>query len=741
MTNKNNKKLNKNKNAQSHKISGIWVDIVGIILILSVPMLYYMCTKTFDSGAIGFGIGKTLSFLFGKCEYVFPILLLYIGFYIIFKNNEIFNKPVNTFNFFKTKSLIGAICLFLAIDALVGVLDLKELALSDNALGFNNGGVIGYYISFVLSKLFGDLLYYFLLVVIIISIILIANFNYKAFREKRNFATISSTKNNLPRAVEHNSFQINTEIGGQTNKEEEILTSSGSKDGGILDSIIDKKPNENKNKTTTKGEFSFNNYKKNIDFKLPPTSILNAPQPKKELDNNENINNIRTIEITLSNFNIQAKVVNVSDGPTVSRYEITLAEGIKVKKITQLADNLAMSLAAINVRIEAPIPGKSAIGIEVPKASPSMVTLREIIEDQTFQKAKGILTFAIGKDVANKAIFADLTKMPHLLIAGATNSGKSVGLNTLITSLLYQMTPDELRFVMIDPKMVELSLYEGIPHLACPVIKDARLAAGALQSVVEEMERRYVLFSEASSRNIESYNSKVDNSEKLPYLIVVIDELADLMLQCSKDVETSINRIAAKARAVGIHLVLATQRPSVDIVTGLIKANIPSRIAFTVATRTDSNVILDRGGAENLIGRGDMLFFPTGAPKPIRVQGCFLSENEINDLVLYLKDQRETDYTLQPTEIEQDNKVSTSNSGTKDDLWFDIVKYVVSSGYCSTSMLQRKFKIGYNRAGILVDALEEAGIVGPLNGAKPRQVLIKQDEMERFLVGDNSENL
>ncbi len=730
MSNKKTKKLNNsNTKTQPKKLTGIWVDIIGVILILSVPMLYYMCTKTFDSGAIGFGIGKTLSFLFGKCEYVFPILLLYIGFYIIFKNNEIFNKPVNTFNFFKTKSLIGAICLFLAIDALVGVLDLKELALSDNVLSFDNGGVIGYYISFVLSKLFGDLLYYFLLVVIVISIILLANFNYKAFKEKKNTISLSSDNTKLISQPTIRSNKINPI------QEEEVLKTD-KKNESLIDILTNQQENKKDYKPVkeSSGEFSFDKIKKNIDFKLPPTSLLNPPQPKKELDNNENIKNIKTIENTLSTFNIQAEVLNVSDGPTVSRYEVKLAEGIKFQKIVQLADNLAMSLAAIDVRIEAPIPGKSAIGIEVPKLSPSMVTLREIIEDPAFQKAKGILTFAIGKDVAAKAIFADLTKMPHLLIAGATNSGKSVGLNTLIASLLYRMTPDELRFVMIDPKRVELSLYDGIPHLACPVIKDARLAAGALKAIVDEMDRRNKLLEESTSRNIESYNSKVDPEEKLPYMVIVIDELADLMMQCAKDVEASICRIAQLARAVGIHLVIATQRPSVNVVTGLIKANIPSRISFAVSSHTDSRVILDQSGAERLIGRGDMLFAPIDANKPLRVQGCYLSEKEIENLVLYLKEQKEPNYTIKPIEVPSGDGDGSTISGTgSDDLWEDVVKYVIHNGYCSTSMIQRKFKIGYNRAGRLVDMLEEAGIVGPLNGAKARDVLLSEADIDRIL--------
>ena len=732
MNNNKQKKPNKqNKDVKPKILTGIWVDIFGVLLILFVPMLYYMCTKTNESGAIGFGIGNCLDFLFGKCKYVFPILTLYIGLYIIFKNNNFFNKSVNTFNFFKPKSLLGVFLLFISIDSFFSIIDINNLPLTDGGIKYEYGGIVGYLISLTLSKLFGNLLIYFLCVITILSVILIVNFNYKAFVQNKDFKE-EKNKENEVNIIKNTGQEISKNTNNGKDNLLDILNNGGNSKP---------KPNIKKVNKDISGDFSFNKVKNNIDFKLPPTSLLNPPQPKIELDNTENINNIKTIENTLRTFDIQAEVLNVSDGPTVSRYEIKLAEGIRVQKIVQLADNLAMSLAAIDVRIEAPIPGKSAIGIEVPKVSPTMVTLREIIEDSSFQKAKGALTFAIGKDVANKAIFADLAKMPHLLIAGATNSGKSVGLNTLIASLLYRMTPDELRFVMVDPKRVELSLYEGIPHLACPVIQDARLAAGALKSVEEEMDKRYKIVSEASSRNIESYNSKVNSENKLPYMVIVIDELADLMMQCSKDVEASICRIAQLARAVGIHLVVATQRPSVDVVTGKIKANIPSRIAFAVSSHTDSKIILDSTGADRLIGKGDMLFKPIDAQKPLRVQGCYLSETEINNLVLYLKEQRNTEYTFEPTEISQADGITSSNSYEEDELWIDVVKYVVLNGYCSTSMIQRKFNIGYNRAGKLVDTLEARGIVGPLNGAKPREVLIKQDDLDQFLVGKDNENL
>ncbi|MCS6950190.1 MAG: DNA translocase FtsK, partial [bacterium] len=411
------------------------------------------------------------------------------------------------------------------------------------------------------------------------------------------------------------------------------------------------------------------------------------------------------------------------------------APGIKVSKIVSLADNLAMALAAIDVRVEAPIPGKSAIGVEVPNDNPRIVTLREVIDTDEFRNAPSLLTFALGKDVGNANRYADLTKMPHLLIGGATNSGKSMCLNTLIASILYRATPSEVKFILIDPKRVELSLFDGIPHLMCPVVKDVKQAAGILRAAIKEMERRYDLFSRAGVRNIDGYNSRVAEEEKLPYVVIVVDELADLMMQAAAEVETSICRLAQLARATGIHLVIATQRPSVDVITGTIKANISSRIAFAVSSQVDSRTILDMAGAERLIGRGDMLFLPIDASKPTRIQGCYISEQEVEALVEFLKRQGVPEYTLTPI----DSGFSTRDDleGEEDDELFEpAVRLVVMNGHASTSLLQRRFKIGYSRAARLIDLMEQRGIVGPLDGAKPREILITRDEMEAMFRQD-----
>lgn len=470
------------------------------------------------------------------------------------------------------------------------------------------------------------------------------------------------------------------------------------------------------------------------EFRLPPVTLLQEPPPPPKRVESELKYKIEIIERTLEEFKIEADVVEIAHGPTVTRYEIQLAPGIKVNKIVSLADNLAMALAAIDVRVEAPIPGKSAIGVEVPNANPAVVALREVIDTEAFWNAPTKLTFALGKDVAGEPKYADLTRMPHMLIAGATNAGKSVALNSLIASLLFRATPRELKFILIDPKRVELSLFDGIPHLCSPVVKDARQAAGILRAALKEMEHRYDLFVQVGARNFDSYNSKVKPEQRIPYLVIVVDELADLMMQAAPEVEFCICRLAQLARATGIHLVIATQRPSVDVITGTIKANISSRIAFAVTSHIDSRTILDGNGAERLIGRGDMLFKPIDASKPTRIQGCWISEKETEDLVKYLKDQESPDYTIEAVQI---GDGGGRGGGGQEDVMTDeiyepAVRLVVQNGYASTSMIQRKFRIGYTRAARLVDAMEEQGLVGPPDGAKPREVLIGHDELERL---------
>lgn len=447
------------------------------------------------------------------------------------------------------------------------------------------------------------------------------------------------------------------------------------------------------------------------------------------------------LDKTLADFGVKGHISEVSIGPAITRYEFQPASGVKVSKIVNLADDIALNLAASGIRIEAPIPGKAAVGIEVPNKETSMVLLKDIIEAPIFKDAKSKLTVALGKDIAGQPIVTDLGKMPHLLIAGSTGSGKSVCMNTLIVSILYKAKPDEVKFLMVDPKMVELGNYNGIPHLISPVVTDVKKAASALRWAVVEMERRYELFANTGNKDIARYNkyakdkiaATTDPEEKekieiLPYIVILIDELADLMMVAPADVEDAICRLAQMARAAGMHLVVATQRPSVDVITGIIKANIPSRIAFAVSSQIDSRTILDMGGAEKLLGKGDMLFYPSGMPKPIRVQGVYVSDKEIDRVVEAIKEQGKPVYNENIGNIPVGAESEHKNDEDEDELIPEACKIFIENGQASISVLQRRFRIGYNRAARIIDQMEQKGMVGPYEGSKPRQVKITLDE-------------
>jgi len=475
----------------------------------------------------------------------------------------------------------------------------------------------------------------------------------------------------------------------------------------------------------------------NKDYQLPPIDLLSLPKYSGQLADKKNIyENARKLEKTFQSFGVKAKVTQVHLGPAVTKYEVYPDVGVKVSKIVNLSDDLALALAAKDIRIEAPIPGKSAVGIEVPNSEVAMVSLREVIESRLNDHTSGKLLIGLGRDITGEAVLAELNKMPHLLVAGATGSGKSVCINGIITSILMRAKPHEVKMMMIDPKMVELNVYNGIPHLLAPVVTDPKKASQALKKVVSEMERRYELFSHTGTRNIEGYNEyirkqnvkKDEKQPELPYIVVIVDELADLMMVASGDVEDSITRLSQMARAAGIHLIIATQRPSVDVITGVIKANIPSRIAFSVSSQTDSRTILDMGGAEKLLGKGDMLFLPVGASKPIRVQGAFLSDEEVEKVVEFVISQQKAQY--QEEMIPNDSKDITEEA--TDELYEDAVKLVVEMQSASVSMLQRRFRIGYTRAARLIDEMEERGIVGPYEGSKPRQVLVSKDQFDQL---------
>ncbi|HDP16335.1 MAG TPA: DNA translocase FtsK [Candidatus Omnitrophica bacterium] len=462
------------------------------------------------------------------------------------------------------------------------------------------------------------------------------------------------------------------------------------------------------------------------DYNLPTLDLLDTSPPESEKMLEEDlVSSAGILEDTLRDFGIETKVVDVSKGPVITRYELQPAPGVKVNRITALSDDIALTMKAATVRIVAPIPGKSAVGIEVPNQSSSLVFLREILESPEFQKkaSKSKLAMALGKDISGKSVVADLGDMPHLLIAGTTGSGKTVCVNSLIMSMIFNATPDELKFIMIDPKMVELAIYNGLPHLLCPVVTDSKKASGVLEWVVNEMEERYKALAKIAARNIDLFNKK--SEDKLPYIVIIIDELADLMLVAQQDVENAITRLAQLSRAVGIHIVLATQRPSVDVVTGVIKANFPARISFKVASKVDSRTVLDMNGADKLLGKGDMLFLEPGNAKPIRAQGTLLTDAEIERVVNMIKTQREP---LYDDEILENQKKSVSGRGgfDKDEFFDEAVKMVLETGQASVSMLQRRLRLGYTRAARLIDAMEEEGIVGPFRGSKTREILVSE---------------
>ena len=483
-------------------------------------------------------------------------------------------------------------------------------------------------------------------------------------------------------------------------------------------------------------------------YEFPPIQLLAEGDKKGVKGGKKAVADTATkLQKTLYSFGVSAKVENVSVGPAITRYELKPAEGVRVSKIANLADDIALNLAAETIRIEAPIPGKQAVGIEVPNKENEIVPLRDIIDCDEFKNHKSKLAFALGKDVAGNAVVTDIAKMPHVLIAGATGSGKSVCINTLIASIIYKAKPSEVKLVMVDPKVVELSVYNGIPHLLIPVVTDPKKAAGALAWAVQEMVNRYSLFASKNVRDIKGYNAALESeggAHKLPQIVIIIDELSDLMMVSPKDVEDSICRLAQMARAAGMHLVIATQRPSVDVITGIIKANVPSRISFSVSSQVDSRTILDMAGAEKLLGKGDMLFYPAGAPKPTRIQGAFISDKEVEKIVDFVKNNGEATYNDEILrQIENANSTDQEIDAQEEDdntdpLLMDAIDVVVETGQASTSFIQRRFKVGYARAGRIIDQMEERGIISGFQGSKPREVLMSKERWEELKMSTNS---
>lgn len=764
-------------------------DIVGIA---------YIATGIILGIAIYSSLAGILSALAQRISYAvigvganaLPIYLIYFGFQYIKTRGDInLNKT------FIGMSILVAVVMLVFGTINIQSLDIEsdffeniKLIISDNTKTMH-GGIISYLICYPLYKAIGTLgTYIILLALSIIAVILVFDITLydlglkaynkgekirenrsKKLREREeiqekqkreNFINIVEKDEGEPKIQNEKEVflsGVNKKIKildfmKETGEEESIPQGKSEISSDIqIDSFLEKitqnhvrkkesLDNEVKDVVNKEIQEQMSEQKEIKEYKHPSVELLklNANTKLNSSDKKELIENANKLEEILSNFGVDAKVTQVTKGPSVTRFELQPSPGVKVSKIVNLADDIALGLAASGIRIEAPIPGKAAVGIEVPNGKQTPVFLREVLENDEFINSKKKLAFALGKDISGKCVVGDLSKMPHTLIAGATGSGKSVCINSLIISILYKYNPDEVKLLMVDPKVVELNVYNGIPHLLIPVVTDPKKAAAALNWAVNEMTNRYKLFADSGVRNMESYNELYNKGaieQKLPYIVIIVDELADLMMVCPNDVEDYIGRLAQMARAAGMHLVIATQRPSVDVITGVIKANIPSRISFAVSSQIDSRTILDSSGAEKLLGKGDMLYYPVGESKPLRVQGCFISEEEVEQVVSFVKsEQGDTNY--EEDIIDHINNASDSksldgneNNDDVDELLNEVINVVVEYGQASTSFIQRKFRIGFNRASRIMDQLEERGIISEKDGSRPRQILITRQQL------------
>ncbi|MCL6634160.1 MAG: DNA translocase FtsK [Peptococcaceae bacterium] len=736
------------KEERRYEIIGVALTALGVLSLVSL--------LSPSSGLVSGFVDRALKSVAGEGRFFFPVLLILAGVRLVRKRSRTM----------VSEKVYGSMLLFLVF---LTFLHLAVVPLEDSfkagAAG-DGGGVLGALLSYIIRRSFGIAGAYVVLVTAgLVALLLMTNISLAAVA--RGFAV--RVRGIVKKGLHAISGFLFTEV--EETKAVEPHSPIIIDHAGEQATILEEPPQakEKPGKERVKANFTHSLKRKGdghpagpetgrdgaaaekeeelavfggrelppegAHYQLPPLSLLSRPFRVKNVRLNKDINeNIRILEETLESFGVKARVIQVSRGPAITRYEIQPPAGVKVSRIVSLADDIALSMAAPDVRIEAPIPGKAAVGIEVPNKEIAMVHLRDLLETQEFIQSGSNLTMALGKDIAGNPVVADLAKMPHLLIAGATGSGKSVCLNTLIASILFKATPDQVKFLMIDPKMVELATYNGIPHLVSPVVTDPKKAAGALRWAVREMEKRYELFAAAGVRDITRYNRMFKAKEPdsggrpLPLTVVIIDELADLMMVAPADVEDAVCRLAQMARAAGIHLVVATQRPSVDVITGLIKANIPSRISFAVSSQIDSRTILDMAGAEKLLGKGDMLFFPVGASKPVRVQGAYLSDREVEDLVNYLKKQAEPVYD-EKVLIEAPREEPPPEM--EDELLPQAVKILIETGHASISMLQRRLHIGYARAARLIDIMEKRGIVGGYEGSKPRAILMTLEQFNQ----------
>ena len=683
-------------------------------------------------GAVGSFLIRSLAGLFGNGKYIFPFYLGFIGFMVIRKSSYDIHKPL----------LLGMGLIYGIILSIFHLQFFKDsgqfLEVFLQAMEGRGGGLIGAATAVVLGVLFGPVGSYVILgTLTIIALLLITNISLKDMIsrfKKYSGKAFELLKTKFSDFLFYEIEEENEEIPVSEDEQEPIPIIVDQSDDSIFvdmdteDGEKDQGPLDYQERDMDDAHDDYESYN------LPPMDILKRPiRLKKSRINKDLAENIRLLEQTLTSFGVQAKVSQVGCGPAITRYELQPAKGVKVNRIVSLSDDIALSLAAPDIRIVAPIPGKPAVGIEVPNKEVTSVYLREVLDSKEFKKVKSPLIAALGKGISGNTVIANLQNMPHLLIAGATGSGKSVCMNVLIAGLLFKNRPRDLKLMIIDPKRVEMANYNEIPHLLAPVVTEPKKAAVALKWAVKEMETRYELFANRGVRDIDGYNeaiSKDSDLEKLPYIVILIDELADLMMVSPSDVEDSICRLAQMARASGIHLVIATQRPSVDVITGLIKANIPSRIAFAVSSQTDSRTILDMGGAEKLLGNGDMLFHPVGASKPMRIQGAYISDKEVDAIVEFHKEQGNPQYEKELVDIQQLS--IEEKTEVVDELLPDAVKLCIEQGHASISLLQRRLRIGYTRAARLMDIMDDKGYVGPYEGSKPREILIDFEQYQEY---------
>lgn len=667
-------------------------------------------------GIFGAYLGGIIVFLFGRLtSYLIPffIILLGIG---IFRQQEVDLRLPQT---------LGILVFLLSLSSLIAMTISKN-----ETAAFYFGGFSGFIISrFTVPYIGGIGSYIFFVTLSILSFALVTNILISTFFSKLIHKLRSFFNSVIP------SFKFKEKAKFQESK---IDFSEKKESLASLPKpkiVVSELPLKPKIKIKTKPQIIEEKAKipelKIGDYHLPTLDLLDSPPPLEARQIKDDLEaNARILEDTLADFNISVKVTDIEQGPVITRYELEPAAGIKLNRIVALSDDIALAMKAPSVRMVAPIPGKGRVGVEVPNIQSSLVYLKEVLASSEFQKSNSKLTLALGKDIAGHAVVTDLRDMPHLLIAGTTGSGKTVCVNCLILSMLFRSTPGDLKLLMMDPKMVELAPFNGLPHLLCPVVTDAKKAALALNWVVNEMEERYQLLAKVGVRNIEAYNEK---QEKIPYILIIIDELADLMVVAREKIEEAITRLAQLSRAVGIHLILATQRPSVDVITGVIKANFPARISFKVATKVDSRTVLDMNGADKLLGKGDMLFMRPGEEKLIRAQGSLVSDREIEKVVDFIRAEAEPIYE---EEILKEQQKSYFASGSKDEIYAEAVRVIMESNQASVSILQRRLRLGYTRAARIIDLMEQEGLIGPFEGSKPRRILVEREEWLKRDIAD-----